>query len=178
MLYKAKLNNSSFLWFHSILSLVYSPNSQNKKSRTVRCKKTHSIPIGPANAYISVCLREIWPVLFLVLERKFLRLLTWAHFAINPIKRFAKNFYRLFISITSPPPLIFGKVCCNFFYNGYGSIASRRYEGQIVWNACILHIPSSKCVLFGFLSIHLLKKHTLNPEIILFESISCSKSLV
>ena len=101
MLYKAKLNNSSFLWFHSILSLVYWTNSQNEKSRTVRCKKTHSIPIGPANAYISVCLREIWPVLFLVLERKFLRLLTWAHFAINPVTRFAKIFYKSFISITS-----------------------------------------------------------------------------
>ena len=34
------------------------------------------------------------------------------------------------------PPLIFGRLCCKFFYNGYGSIYARRYEGQIVWNAC------------------------------------------
>ena len=39
-------------------------------------------------------------------------------------------------------------------------------------------VPSSKCVLFWFFSIQLLKKHTLNPELTLFVSISCSKSYV
>ena len=29
-------------------------------------------------------------------------------------------------------PFILGKLCCNFFYNGYGCIYARRYEGQIV----------------------------------------------
>ena len=29
-------------------------------------------------------------------------------------------------------PLILGKLCCNFFYNGYGCIYARRHEGQIV----------------------------------------------
>ena len=41
-----------------------------------------------------------------------------------------------------------------------------------------MHMPSSKCVLFWFFSIQLLKKHTLNPEFTLFVSISCSKSPV
>ena len=40
------------------------------------------------------------------------------------------------------PPLIFGKLCCNFFYNGYGCIYARRYEGQIVWNACTCLLQS------------------------------------
>ena len=36
------------------------------------------------------------------------------------------------------PPLIFGKLCFNFFYNGHGWIYLRRYESQIVWHACTL----------------------------------------
>ena len=44
-----------------------------------------------------------------------------------------------------PPPLIFGKLCCNFFYNGYDFIYARRYEGQIVWNACTCLLQSVSC---------------------------------
>ena len=33
------------------------------------------------------------------------------------------------------PPFIF-KIILQIFYNGYGCIYARRYEGQIVWNAC------------------------------------------
>ena len=29
------------------------------------------------------------------------------------------------------PPLIFGKLCCNFFYDRYGCIDARRYDGRI-----------------------------------------------
>ena len=73
---------------------------------------------------------------------------------------------------TAFEPPHFGKLECSFFYNGYGRMYARRYEGQIVWNACtwfpetgtILRIlvwlqePSSKCVLLWFFSIQLLKK--------------------
>ena len=41
-----------------------------------------------------------------------------------------------------------------------------------------MHMPSSKCVLFWFFFIQLLKKHTLNPDFTLLVSISCSKSPV
>ena len=41
-----------------------------------------------------------------------------------------------------------------------------------------MHMPSSKCVLFWFFSTQWLKKRTLNPELTLFVSISCSKSPV
>ena len=61
------------------------------------------------------------------------------------------------------PPLIFGKLYCNFFYNGYGCIIiyARRYDGQIVWNACTW-FPEI-CVIHGNTKL-LLKKHTRNPE--------------
>ena len=59
------------------------------------------------------------------------------------------------------PPLIFGKLYCNFFYNGYGCIYARRYDGQIVWNACTW-FPEI-CVIHGNTKL-LLKKHTRNPE--------------
>ena len=36
-------------------------------------------------------------------------------------------------------------------------IYARRYDGWIVWNAECRHMPSSRCVLFWFFSIHLLK---------------------
>ena len=45
---------------------------------------------------------------------------------------------------------IFGKLCCNFFYNGYGCIYARRYEGQIVWNACICLLQSVTWFYFKF----------------------------
>ena len=71
-----------------------------------------------------------------------------------------------------PPPLIFGKSCFNFFYNGY----ARRYEGQIVWNVRTCLLQSVFC--FDFSQYNCWKKHTLNPEFTLFVSISCSKSPV
>ena len=39
-----------------------------------------------------------------------------------------------------------------------------------------MNIAFSKCVLFWFFAIQLLKKHTLNPELLFFLSISCSKN--
>ena len=35
-----------------------------------------------------------------------------------------------------PPSPHFRKTMLQFFYNWYGPIYTRRYEGQIVWNAC------------------------------------------
>ena len=35
-----------------------------------------------------------------------------------------------------PSPYHFRKIILQFVFNGYGRIYARRYEGQIVWNAC------------------------------------------
>ena len=71
--------------------------------------------------------------------------------------------------------LIFGKFCCNFLYNGFGCIYARRQWGPDSMKC--MHMPSSKCVLFWFFSIQLLKKHTLNPEMTLLCQIHAQKAL-
>ena len=75
-----------------------------------------------------------------------------------------------------PPPPHFRKIMLQFFYDRYGCIYERRYDGQIVWNACTLE-PSSKWVLFWFFSIQLLKKRTLNPEITILYQFHDQKNL-
>ena len=49
----------------------------------------------------------------------------------------------------SPPNPHFWKIMLQFFYNGYGCIYARRYEGQIVWNACTCLLQSVSCFDFS-----------------------------
>ena len=114
-----------------------------------------------------------------------------------------------------PPPSFLENNVANY-YDRYGCTYARRYDGQLVWNACTLfpeigtilrgggggHLPfgtfpkihpirqrdpslrllwplqpSSKCVLFWFFSIQLLKKHTQNPEITILYQFHAQKVL-
>ena len=72
------------------------------------------------------------------------------------------------------PPLIFGKLYCNFFYNGYSCIYARRYEGQIVegFRSAFLKV----CLALIFLNT-IVEKHTLNPEITLLNQFPARKAL-
>ena len=47
------------------------------------------------------------------------------------------------------PPPHFRKIISQFFYNGYGCICARRYEGQILWNACTCLLQSVSCFDFS-----------------------------
>ena len=47
------------------------------------------------------------------------------------------------------PPPHFWKIMLQIFYNGYGYIYARRYEGQIVWNACTCLLQSVSCFDFS-----------------------------
>ena len=75
----------------------------------------------------------------------------------------------------SPPPSFSENYIANFLWQIWLHICE-----EVWWPDSMkcMHMPSSKCVLFWFFSIQLLKKHTLNPEFTLFVSISCSKSPV
>ena len=78
------------------------------------------------------------------------------------------------------PPLIFGKLYCNSSWQIWLHLCEAVWWLDSNLNS---EVPSSKCVLFWVLSIQLLKKHTLNPEIanlclffyfLTFEKADCS----
>ena len=48
----------------------------------------------------------------------------------------------------TPPPSFLENCVAIFFYNGYGCLYARTYEGQIVWNACICFLQICKVCLF------------------------------
>ena len=47
------------------------------------------------------------------------------------------------------PPPSFSENYIAIFYSGYGCIYARRYEGQIVWNACTCLLQSVSCFDFS-----------------------------
>ena len=49
------------------------------------------------------------------------------------------EFVEKFQTALTPPPH-FWKIMLQIFYKGYGCIRARRYDGQIVWNACTCHL--------------------------------------
>ena len=51
--------------------------------------------------------------------------------------------------------LSFLKIMLQFFYDRYGCIYARRYDGQLI--SMDSEVPSSKCVFFSFFSIQLLQ---------------------
>ena len=51
------------------------------------------------------------------------------------IKSGAVSFWKKSKRLLTPPPS-FWKIILQIFYDRYGSIYARRYDGQIVWNAC------------------------------------------
>ena len=70
------------------------------------------------------------------------------------------------------PPPSFLENYIAIFYNGYGCIFARRYEGQIVWNACTW-FPDIGVIQYNCWK----KKHTLNPEITLLYQFHAQKNL-
>ena len=52
----------------------------------------------------------------------------------------SNEFWEKFQMAFDPPPH-FWKIILQFFYNRYGCIYARRYDGQMVWNACRLQMP-------------------------------------
>ena len=57
-----------------------------------------------------------------------------------------------------PPTLHFRKIMLQILYSGYGRVYARRYEGQIVWNACTCLLQSVSC--FDFSQYIFLRKKT------------------
>ena len=57
------------------------------------------------------------------------------------------NFWKNSKRPLTPPH--FWKIMLQIFYNGYGCIYARRYEGQIVWNACTCLLQSVSCFDFS-----------------------------
>ena len=60
------------------------------------------------------------------------------------IKSGAVSFWKKSKRLLTPPPS-FWKIILQIFYDRYGSIYARRYDGQIVWNACTWLLQSVSC---------------------------------
>ena len=73
------------------------------------------------------------------------------------------------------PPPSFLEIILQFFYNRYGYIYARGYEGQIVWNVCTW-FPEIRTILIFLNTI--VEKIYPQPWIIFFVSISWSKGPV
>ena len=92
----------------------------------------------------------------------------WYHF----VNIFSLSKYMGYWMGWSPKPgclsLIFGKLCCNFFYDRYGCIYARRYDDWIVWNARTWFPKIGTILIFLNTIVESGRKHSLDPEFTLF----------